>query len=91
MICKHCEEPIEPGEEAPTVSGGSFHRDCLLRLVIGSVAHQERRCHCFVPGSTAGDPPGMTLREAARAAVELYRQKHRMGPNGLNLPGRLTG
>jgi len=43
-----------------------------LRLVIGSVAHLERRCCCYVPGSTEDDPPHMTPRQAARAALVLY-------------------
>lgn len=48
------------------------HRNCGLRAVIGSVAHLERRCSCFVPGSQENDPPGMSKRQAADAAVELW-------------------
>jgi len=50
------------------------HGECLLRQVVGSVAHLEKRCGCFVAGSTAGDPEGMTPREAAKAATELYEK-----------------
>jgi hypothetical protein len=49
-----------------------MHVECLLRLTIGSVAHIERRCGCYVAGSTESDPPHMTLREAARAAMVAH-------------------
>jgi len=71
MLCGFCNERIEPGQRAP-VSGSDFHHECHLRLVIGSVAHIERRCGCYVPGSIEGDPAHMTPRQAARAALVLY-------------------
>jgi hypothetical protein len=43
-------------------------------MVIGSLGHQQRRCGCYVEGSTEDDPPGMTMREAAKAAWEYYKQ-----------------
>jgi hypothetical protein len=46
-----------------------------MRAIIGSVAHVEHRCSCFVPGSTESDPPGMTRREAANAAVKLWQEQ----------------
>lgn len=72
MICTYCEEEILPGELAPHHSGLPLHHECLLRTVYGSVAHQALRCSCYVPGSTEDDPPGLTLRESAQAAVILY-------------------
>jgi hypothetical protein len=40
-------------------------------MVLGSVAHLQKRCHCYVPGSEENDDPSLTLREAARAAAAL--------------------
>jgi hypothetical protein len=72
LPCIRCEEPIQEGDsgvfyanQEPTPA----HRNCFLRATIGSVAHIQRRCGCYVPGSTEGDPEGMTRREAADAAV----------------------
>lgn len=68
MICGFCEEPILPRERAD----GNLHRECHLRLVVGSVAHQQRRCGCFVAGSEESDPRHMTKRQAARMALSLF-------------------
>jgi hypothetical protein len=69
--CSFCEEPILKGEAA-RVFGEPLHQECHLRLIFGSVAHLERRCGCFVPGSMESDPLTMTKRQAARAAVLLF-------------------
>jgi hypothetical protein len=76
MICAHCNEPILDGEERMPFSGGAIwmHRNCGMRGIIGSVAHLQGRCSCFVPGSTAGDPEAMTLRQAADAAVTEWKR-----------------
>ncbi len=71
--CEYCGEPIKPDDLADCV-GANLHHECLFRNVGGSVAHVEKRCSCFVPGSNEGDPPGMTKRQAARAALERQRQ-----------------
>jgi hypothetical protein len=69
MKCDYCEEEILPGERAPN-PGSDFHHECLFRMGVGSVGHVNRRCNCY--GGNEGDPEGMTRREAARAALELY-------------------
>lgn len=70
-LCLHCEEPLEAGRQ-------ELHHECQFRLVAGSVAHIEKRCGCYVPGSTEGDPPGMKPREAAQAALRaFFKQKKR--------------
>jgi hypothetical protein len=63
-----------------------MHRACGMRGIIGSVAHQEQRCACFVPGSDEGDPPDMTRREAAEAALAIWErnQKHPPGSGWVN-------
>jgi len=75
MICQHCEEDILPGEESNAIQGSNLHCECALRSIIGSVAHIERRCGCYVKGSTEHDPPGLTLRQSARAAVVAWNKK----------------
>lgn len=87
--CGHCGEAIEPDADGfvlPTVvirPDGSLtagdmplHRNCHLRSIVGSIAHQQRRCGCFVAGSTEHDPPGMTIRQAADAAVAYYEKRY---------------
>lgn len=79
LLCEWCDEPVTPAELkcSATVnrSGQAVHDACGLRGVIGSVGHQMRRCSCY--GGTEEDPPGMTRREAARAAAEYF---HRSRP-----------
>lgn len=73
MICDYCEEPFDAGERAPN-RGADLHRECLFRAVAGSVAHIQWRCRCYVTGSDENDPPGITLCQAARAAVRAYEE-----------------
>lgn len=77
MICSYCEEEIITGDAVEYLNGGqvALHKNCEMRAIIGSVAHVEHRCSCFVPGSTESDPPGMTRREAANAAVKLWQEQ----------------
>ena len=81
VACGHCNEPIgimDDGWVCPYLGGCSgpdelaFHRACFMRSTIGSVAHQMRRCSCFVRGSTEEDHPAMTKREAAEAAMAYF-------------------
>lgn len=75
-LCTFCNEAIADGDtgtRTPT-NIGVVHYECTLRMAIGSVAHLERRCSCFIPGSEEGDPPGMTLREGALAAARAFHQ-----------------
>jgi hypothetical protein len=74
LLCGHCGEPIRQGERAPC-TGTPLHHECQIRLIVGSVAHIEHRCGCYVEGSKENDPPHMTLREAAQAAVQLHDQR----------------
>lgn len=76
-VCFYCDEPVLPGEESGVVANAASHRECAFRSVAGSLAHVERRCSCFVPGSEEGDPPGLTLREGARAAYHAFARVQR--------------
>jgi len=91
-MCIHCGETIEAGDDYqvvpqyPSGEHGSetrYHRDCFLRSIIGSVAHLQGRCSCFVVGSVEGDPPELTRREAASAAVRLFHERTGGAPMNL--------
>ena len=77
-ICAYCDEPIRPGEDFETWAADQHarfpetyvHKECAIRAVIGSAAHQLRECSCY--GGTREDPPGMTTRQAAVLAFETF-------------------
>jgi len=66
-----CIEPVAIGGDGSYVVE---HRECHLRQIIGSVAHVQKRCSCFVNGAEETDPPELTRRQAARLAVELWEE-----------------
>jgi hypothetical protein len=71
-FCAHCDEAILANDSGVIYSNGpAAHRNCFIRGVAGSLAHLQKRCSCFVPGATEGDPPGMSKREAANAVAEF--------------------
>jgi hypothetical protein len=63
---------------------GTMHPECALRIVTGPLAHLQRKCHCFVRDSGEHDPPGITKREAARAAAQLYQKLIELGVEPFN-------
>lgn len=70
-ICGGCGEAIEKSDNGVSMPVDTvMHLECFLRSVLGSVGHQKKTCSCY--GGNEEDPPGMTLREAAKAAVELW-------------------
>lgn len=72
--CTHCEEPVGVSDNGWILCDGSvFHAECILRMVIGSVAHQQRRCSCY-GGTASDDEDGMSQRESARAAAQYFRE-----------------
>lgn len=81
-FCTHCAEPI-----AATDSGIRYpdqahaHRSCFLRQILGSAAHIEKRCGCYVPGSLASDDEALSKRQAAEAAVAAWDRKQRLQVN----------
>ena len=81
--CLRCEEPIAEGDAGVTTMcmdergarRAPHHLECWLRILFGSVAHQERRCSCF-GGDEGEEDPTLTKREAAKLAVKrYYREK----------------
>lgn len=80
VACVWCSEPCSAADDrigGVDVRGapldGRIHRECAIRGAIGSVGHQNRQCFCY--GGEVEDPPGMTRREAARAAAELWLRR----------------
>jgi hypothetical protein len=79
--CAHCGELIRATDDgfALPVLGepilAAYHRECFLRAIVGSVAHQRRLCSCYVPGATCGDNPKLSTREAARYAVQMWERR----------------
>jgi hypothetical protein len=83
QICAWCNEPILPDEDGFVlpmmhtcghVDDRPWHLNCHMRSLIGGVNHLRRVCGCF-GGALASDPAGMTAREAADAAVQLFHQQ----------------
>ena len=71
MNCRWCGEPIERQDHEALAMCEPMHRECLYRSVMGSVAHMSRRCSCYVAGSSEGDDPALSRRDAAKAAFEM--------------------
>lgn len=81
--CTHCgeefqhgdrgflqEEVREPITRRLVQPAYAFHFECQMRMVLGSVGHQRGRCQCY--GGSEEDPPGMTRRQAAIAALDYF-------------------
>jgi hypothetical protein len=86
--CAHCGEAIAeddcgitmPHLSAAGASISTYHLNCYLRTVVGSVGHQKWRCSCY--GGHEDDPPEMTRRQAADAAVALYEARQLAAADG---------
>lgn len=78
--CVWCGDPIGPEDNGFMVDHCTetgleplpWHQECYIRMLVGGVGHQERRCACF-GGDTPTDPPEMTMHEAALAAAAMYQ------------------
>jgi len=77
MICIWCGEEVLPEELLVGFycirGSGQLHRECMIRTIIGSLAHLQGKCSCRVKGSCEGDPEGVSKREGARLAYHFYR------------------
>jgi hypothetical protein len=82
--CLHCLVPFDEaaghsGQAMPaTLADGTCvirhaHKECLLRDVLGPLAHIERRCHCF--GGDGNTMPGMTAWEEAQEVWRLHQAR----------------
>ncbi len=73
--CRYCDEAVQSGDDGWVyIDGTIMHQECHLRGIIGSVAHQEKRCSCF-GGKGSDEEDGMTRREGARAAMRHFESR----------------
>lgn len=74
--CLYCGEPIASTDRTDPHIHPPAHWECSARAVIGGLNHQQGKCLCC-GGTEPPDPPDMTRREAAKAALEWF-QTHRL-------------
>jgi hypothetical protein len=75
-LCIWCDEPISVGDRGFVDIGGyAVHLECRIRMVVGSTGHQLRKCSCY--GGTEEDQPGLTRRESALKAMELFERNQK--------------
>src|SRR5262249_5201489 len=83
--CGYCDEPFKPGErqiDMLPIDSPRVHYECLMRMVIGSVAHQQKRCPCY---GQPDEPITKSLREDALEAY-AYHQRHSPPPHPVGEP-----
>jgi hypothetical protein len=66
--CPWCDEPLD------ATAHYGYHYACWIRSAVGSVAHLERRCSCYIAGSPAHDPEGLSRRQAAEVALRRWEE-----------------
>lgn len=70
--CVWCEEQIGENDRGFIRPDGNVaHLECDLRSVIGGINHQRGICSCC-GGTENPDPPNLTRRQAAKAAMDFY-------------------
>src|SRR3982751_214867 len=76
--CAWCAELVEAGNEGWGQSpiGPWFHEECFTRMILGSLGHQLQVCPCY--GGDYEDPPALSTREAAKAALEQAQANARL-------------
>lgn len=79
--CLHCKEPVAEGDSGVIIPHMvspedprlvAVHRECHIRMIVGSVGHQRGLCTCNGGPGTMDDPPGATKREAAIIAEREF-------------------
>lgn len=78
-FCGHCREVIGPDDRKREIPGFTcdgpvvvpYHNECFIRRIVGGLNHQQGRCTCC-GGDSPPDPPWMTTRDAARAAINYW-------------------
>ena len=78
--CGWCAETIAAGDlgvmvphlgEDDEMRDRPVHRECFLRQIVGSVAHQRKTCHCF-GGADDEISSDLSIRQEAIAAVAIF-------------------
>ena len=62
--CGWCEEPL-PDDVM-------LHPECVTRSIVGGLNHLKKLCPCY-GGDAPPDPPGFSIREAAKLAADQWR------------------
>lgn len=96
--CAWCDEVIVEGDDGVTVPHVErldrasverpYHYACHLRGIVGGVNHQLGVCVCC-GGTLPPDPPEITRREAAEAAVWAFNHWRQLDP--FESPGNRGG
>jgi hypothetical protein len=78
--CLHCDEPATTDKSIPHLTANGWtqkrwHWECFMRAIIGGLNHLRGTCTCC-GGTEPPDPPEMTRREAALAALAYWKDKH---------------
>lgn len=83
--CLHCGEPFseaagDSGQAMPFAAAGDpqivhVHKECMLREVIGPLAHLQGRCSCQ---GGSNETPGLTRRQDALAVWD-WAMQHGVG------------
>jgi hypothetical protein len=78
--CLWCREPLRPGvlsevEVFTPVGIRRQHVECAVRSVVGGLNHLNGRCSCC-GGTLPPDPVGLSTREAARMAYQVWRARN---------------
>lgn len=82
--CMHCGEPLDATRDDDPFKGSFdpvwdgvkariMHRACMIRRVVGSVAHQMGECSCY--GDAEESEPGSRRDAAIRAAAVFWARK----------------
>jgi len=66
-LCAYCGEPMTALDRLGSTK--TEHHECLMRMVVGSISHQLKKCTCY--GGEWEDPPELSKREAARLALDF--------------------
>jgi hypothetical protein len=83
ILCAYCEEElVQPPHECfyETVLL-DCHEEYAVRMLVGSAAHQLKECSCFVQDGARHDPPGVSPREAAKLAFDVFKFSQRRVPH----------
>jgi hypothetical protein len=72
--CAWCHELIQRGENGVDHGNGNCeHIECFITSIVGSIAHQERRCTCY-DGFTDCKNDEMSRRDIAKVAFKNWQQ-----------------